>query len=69
MALDAETRKQLLQAQSTIVAQLDDIRSRLIPGNCHGGAGPPDYEGIIAELLDELREIDQLLSNTGEDHT
>ena len=62
MALDAALRQQLVEARSRIIAQLDDMRFRTIAlGTPHGGAGPPDYDSVAAELQDELREINQLL--------
>ena len=68
MPLDPELRQQLIEARSRIIAQLDDIRSRLLAGNPHGGGGPPNYDSIIVELRDELTEINQLLSVPDEDH-
>lgn len=62
MVLDASIRKQLIEARKRIIAQLDENRFREISlGTPHGGAGPPDYDGVSAELLKELREINRLL--------
>lgn len=70
MALDAELRRQLIEARSRITAQLDEIRFRVLSGNPHGGGGPPNYESIVVEFQDELSEINRLLgSDADEDHS
>ena len=62
MTLDSSMRKELIEARKRIIAQLDENRFRVIGlGTPHGGAGPPDYESVSAQLLEELREIDRLL--------
>jgi hypothetical protein len=51
-------RKQLVEARERIVAQLDAIKLR-----SYGSIYPQDYRGLVAELEQELREIDGLLND------
>jgi len=67
MALDAALRKQLIEARRRIIAQLDDMRFRSLPGNPHGGGGPPNYNRVSAQLQDELCEINDLLGPGADD--
>lgn len=62
---EAPTREQLLEARKGIVAQLDELNFRATAiGFARHGGGPPDYESLIAEFQQELREIDALLNGT-----
>lgn len=53
-------RDQLIEARSKITAQLDALRLRCAPGG-RGNALPPDFHPVIAELENELCDIDRLL--------
>ncbi|HEX5181527.1 MAG TPA: hypothetical protein VFW19_00105 [Allosphingosinicella sp.] len=60
---DAPTREQLVAAREAIIAQLDELSFRAEGiGSLHGA--PPDYQDLIAEFQQELREIDALLDGT-----
>ncbi|HEX5182887.1 MAG TPA: hypothetical protein VFW19_07010 [Allosphingosinicella sp.] len=57
-------REQLVEARRTIAAQLDELNFRASRPRMPGReGGPPDYGGLIAELQDQLREIDALLDD------
>ena len=65
MPLDETTRRQLLEAQRTIMAQLDDLEVRWTGGR--GGhwrlRAPEDAGDVYDQLKQELREIDELLGS------
>lgn len=66
MEADAEPplRDQLIEARQRIIAQLDEMNFRpTAQGFARRGGGPPDYGSLIAELEDELREINALLGS------
>jgi len=57
------TRQELTEARERIIAQLDEIDFRVnAKGFARDGGGPPDYSDVIAELQEELREIDGILN-------
>ncbi len=56
---DLSLCRQLAEARSRILVQLDELRSR--PMLSSGTAGTPDCSAVVAELEDELREINKLL--------
>ncbi|HEX4739155.1 MAG TPA: hypothetical protein VH331_16515 [Allosphingosinicella sp.] len=59
---DEEPMKEdLVGARERIIAQLDELNFRANASWSRTG-GPPDYGGLIAELQEELREIDALLN-------
>ena len=53
-------RKQLVEARANIIEQLFQLRFPASRG-LMPGINPPDNRSIIAELEDELREIEALL--------
>jgi hypothetical protein len=64
MATDAEPpiRDQLIEARQMIIAQLEEMDFRLSPRAFQRLAGGlPDRHGIVAELEEQLREIDAIL--------
>lgn len=58
-------RQQLIDARTTIVAQLDKMRH---PVSQYAVKGPPDFSREIAELEGQLRDIDELLRTDEEDN-
>jgi hypothetical protein len=57
------TREELVEARERIIAQLDEMDFRAnAAGFARRGGGPPDYGGLIVELQEELREIDEILN-------
>jgi len=58
-------RRQLIEARTRIIAQLDELHYRATAIGFARRGGPPDYRDVIAELQGELREIDALLGDGG----
>lgn len=57
------TREALVEARERIVAQLDELDFRAnAKGFARHGGGPPDYRDVIAELREELRQIEEILN-------
>lgn len=56
-------RRQLIEARTRIIAQLDELDYRATAIGFSRFGGSPDYRDVIAELQGELREIDALLGN------
>lgn len=54
-------KDQLVKARKRIIAQLDQLNYRATAPEILPGVRPPDYRSIIAELEDELREINAIL--------
>ena len=66
MATGAEPplRDQLIEARNRIVAQLEEMDFRLQARAFRRLAGGlPDHHGIVAELEEQLREIDAALDS------
>jgi len=63
MPVDDDIRRQLLEARTAILVQLDDLEVRWRGGfNGHWQLrGPQDAGDVYDELKQELREIDELL--------
>ncbi len=63
MAPDEEPplRDQLVEARKRIITQLDELNDRATVPEVAPGVGHPDYRNLIAELEDELREINAIL--------
>ena len=58
-------REQLVAAREKIIAQIDEMMFRASPSaNPSRDSGPPAYGDLVAELQEQLREIDALLSGT-----
>ena len=58
-------RQQLLDAREKIQRQIDILRAG--PASLGKGGGFIDNSGLIAELGETLREIDESLANLGPD--
>ncbi len=58
-------RQQLIDARTTIVAQLDKMYH---PVSQYAVKGPPDFSNEITELEGQLRDINELLSASEEDN-
>jgi hypothetical protein len=68
MSLDATTKRQLVEARETIIAQLAQLEFRVT--GTRGSwrpRGPQDRGDIYDELKNELREINELLGLDSED--
>ena len=67
MAPDGEPplRDQLVEARKRIIAQLDELVDRATVPEVAPGVGHPDYRSVIAELEDELRQINAILGIEG----
>jgi len=55
-------RKQLAEARANIIGQLDQLYERSTrTRSMRWEGGPPDNRSVIAELQEQLKEIDALL--------
>jgi hypothetical protein len=63
MPVDDTTRRQLLEARRAIIAQLDDLEVRWTGGRSGHWRlrAPQDARDVYDQLMQELREINELL--------
>ncbi|HKR91334.1 hypothetical protein [Novosphingobium sp.] len=59
-------RQQLIEARKNIIVQLDELNFRARRDGRTSRDAPPDYRSVIAELEEQLRDIDILLKDHGE---
>jgi hypothetical protein len=63
MTLDPETRRQLVEARKTIIAQLDELEFRVTgKSGAWRRRGAQDTGDVYDVLREELRQIDEILA-------
>ena len=65
MSVDDATKRELVEAKRAIIAELDDLETKWMTGAGPSGhwrlRGPQDTGDAYDQLMQELREINELL--------